>query len=191
MKRRKALKNISLYISGTLVVPTSSIMLNSCSNPSKELDWIPKNLNNDEAFLLTEIANTIIPTSEYPGAIAVGVPYEVESYVFNVYEEENISKFRDGINKFDNFLNNNPSKFSKSFYKSNLSEKTEMLNSIQKNEDSLIRKIYMTLKSLVITSYFRSEVGATQVLKYNGPSILLGKYRGCIPFEEVGKTWAI
>ena len=191
MKRRKALKNISLYISGTLVAPTSSIMLNSCSSPSKELDWIPKNLNNDEAFLLTEIANTIIPNSEYPGAIAVGVPNEIESYVFNVYEVENISKFRDGINKFDDFLNNNPSKFSKSFYESNLSENTEILNSIQKNEDSLIRRIYMTLKSLVITSYFRSEVGATQVLKYNGPSIILGKYRGCIPFEEVGKTWAI
>ena len=49
----------------------------------------------------------------------------------------------------------------------------------------------MSIKNLVVSSYFRSEVGATQVLKYNGPSIVLGEYKGCIPFEEVEKTWAI
>ena len=46
-------------------------------------------------------------------------------------------------------------------------------------------------ESSVANSYFRSEVGATQVLKYNGPSIVLGQYKGCIPFSEVGKSWAI
>ena len=61
MKRREAFKNISLFLSGTLVLPTSSIFLNSCSSPDKELDWIPKYLNNDEAFLLNELSNTIIP----------------------------------------------------------------------------------------------------------------------------------
>ena len=55
----------------------------------------------------------------------------------------------------------------------------------------LIHFIYLKIKSSVATSYFRSEVGAKQVLKYNGPSIVLGDYKGCIPFEEVGKTWAI
>ena len=60
-----------------------------------------------------------------------------------------------------------------------------------KNKDSEIRKAYMSIKNLVVSSYFRSEVGATQVLKYNGPSIVLGEYKGCIPFEEVGKSWAI
>ena len=48
-----------------------------------------------------------------------------------------------------------------------------------------------TYKQSVATSYFRREVGATQVLRYNGPSVVLGDYKGCIPFEEVGKTWAI
>ena len=82
-------------------------------------------------------------------------------------------------------------KSSKSYYDSSLLEKTNILNTIQKNKDSEIRKAYMSIKNLVVSSYFRSEVGATQVLKYNGPSIVLGEYKGCIPFEEVGKTWAI
>ena len=190
MKRREALKNVSLFISGTLAIPTGSILLNSCSNPSKELGWNPKYLNNEEAFFLSELANTIIPNTEFPGALAVGVPLEIEAYVFNVLEEKNISKFRDGLKKLNDFLKNNSSKSSKPFFESNLLEKTEMLNSIQKNENSEIRIIYMSLKSSVITSYFNSEIGATKVLKYNGPSVVLGSYRGCVPFDEIGKTWA-
>jgi len=191
MKRREALKNVSLFISGTLAIPTGSILLNSCSNPSKELGWNPKYLNDNEAFFLSELANTIIPNTEFPGALAVGVPLEIETYVFNVLEEKNISKFRDGLKKLNHFLNNNSSKSSKPFFESNLLEKTKMLNLIQKNKHSEIRIIYMSLKSSVITSYFNSEIGATKVLKYNGPSIVLGSYKGCIPFDEVGKTWAI
>lgn len=190
MKRREALKNVSLFVSGTLAIPTGSILLNSCSNPSKELEWNPKYLNNEEAFFLSELANTIIPNTEFPGALAVGVPLEIEAYVFNVLEEKNISKFRDGLKKLNDFLKNNSSKSSKPFFESNLLEKTEMLNSIQKNENSKIRIIYMSLKSSVITSYFNSEIGATKVLKYNGPSVVLGSYKGCVPFDEIGKTWA-
>lgn len=190
MKRREALKNVSLFISGTLAIPTGSILLNSCSNPSKELGWNPKYLNDNEAFFLSELANTIIPNTEFPGALAVGVPLEIETYVFNVLEEKNISKFRDGLKKLNHFLNNNSSKSSKPFFESNLLEKTKMLNLIQKNKHSEIRIIYMSLKSSVITSYFNSEIGATKVLKYNGPSVVLGSYKGCIPFDEVGKTWA-
>ena len=117
----------------------------------------------------------------------MGVPLEIETYVFNVLEKKNISKFRNGLKKLDDFLNNNSSK---SFFESNLLEKTKMLNSIQKNKNSEIRIIYMSLKSSVITSYFNSEIGATKVLKYNGPSVVLGSYKGCVPFDEIGKTWA-
>ena len=49
----------------------------------------------------------------------------------------------------------------------------------------------MKMKSDIIVTYFRSEVGAKEILKYNGPSVVLGSYKGCIPLEDVGKTWAI
>ena len=189
MERREAFKNISLFVSGSLIVP--STLLNSCSPSVKELNWKPKYLNNSEAFFLNEISNAIIPNTEYPGAIAVGVPSEIEEYVFNVLEENDISKFRNDLNKFDIFLNDNSNKFSKSFYDSILSEKTDMLNSIQIESESEIKNVYLKIKSSVATSYFKSEVGATQVLKYNGPSVVLGQYKGCIPFSDVGKTWAI
>ena len=47
MKRREALKNVSLFVSGTLAIPTGSILLNSCSNPTKELEWNPGDIFKD------------------------------------------------------------------------------------------------------------------------------------------------
>ena len=185
MERREAFKNISLFVSGSLIAP--STLLNSCSPSEKKLTWKPKYLNNKEAFFLNEISNAIIPNTEYPGAIAVGVPKEIEEYVFNVFEESDISEFRNDLNQLDNYLNSSTNKF----YESTLSEKTKILNSIQTQSESEIRNIYLKIKSSVATSYFKSEIGATKVLKYNGPSVVLGQYKGCIPFNEIGKTWAI
>ena len=54
MKRREAFKNLSLFVYGSLTLPTSSL-LNSCSPVSKEVNWNPKYLNAEEAFFLTEI----------------------------------------------------------------------------------------------------------------------------------------
>ena len=150
--------------------------------------WLapPEYLEIENAFFLTELSNTVLPNTEFPGAVALGVPTEIEKYVFNVYDEEDVSKFTEDLNILKTYL------FENSYYDLTLSEKTSLLNSIQKmKRNKKIRKIYMSFKKLIIESYFLTEVGATQVLKYNGPSVVLGDYRGCVPFGEIGKTWAI
>ncbi len=188
MKRRDAFKNLSLFVYGSLTIPASSL-LNSCSPSSKKVDWNPKYLNEDEAFFLNEISNTIIPNTEFPGALVVGVPKEIEDYVFNVFENDKIKNFRNELNQLNDYLNNSDRE--KTFYESSLKEKVDILNKLQESNKKPYKNIYLKIKSSVATSYFRSEVGATQVLRYNGPSVVLGDYKGCIPFEEVGKTWAI
>ena len=113
----------------------------------------------------------------------------IRAIKFNVFENNKIENFRNELNQLDEHLNN--SNREKTFYESSLKEKVDILNNLQKSNKKPLRGIYLIIKSSVATSYFRSEVGAKQVLKYNGPSIVLGDYKGCIPFEEVGKTWAI
>ena len=120
MKRRDAFKNLSLFVYGSLTLPATSL-LNSCSPSSKKVDWNPKYLNEDEAFFLNEISNTIIPNTEFPGALAVGVPKEIEDYVFNVFENDKIENFRNELNQLDDHLNNSDTE--KSFYKSSLKER--------------------------------------------------------------------
>jgi hypothetical protein len=186
MKRRESIKTISSFVCGTIIIPSSTLMMNSCSSPGQELSWLPEFLENENAFFLTELSNTVLPNTEFPGAIALGVPQEIEKYIFNVYDEKDITKFIEDLNTIKIYLIEN------NFYELILSEKTILLNNLQKmKRNKKIRKIYMSFKKLIIESYFLTEVGATQVLRYNGPSVVLGDYRGCVPFGEIGKTWAI
>ena len=186
MKRRESIKTISSFVCGTIIIPGSTLMMNSCSSPGQELSWLPEFLENENAFFLTELSNTVLPNTEFPGAIALGVPQEIEKYIFNVYDEKDITKFIEDLNTIKSYLIEN------NFYELILSEKTILLNNLQKmKRNKKIRKIYMSFKKLIIESYFLTEVGATQVLRYNGPSVVLGDYRGCVPFGEIGKTWAI
>ena len=60
-----------------------------------------------------------MPNTEFPGAIAVGVPSEIESYIFNVLDSEDLLEYRRKMKDFDNYLNDNPD-FSESFYQSNM-----------------------------------------------------------------------
>ena len=186
MKRRESLKKISALLYGSLAIPSSSLLINSCSSPNKEIKWKADFLNPEDAFFLNELCNTVIPNTEFPGALALGVPSEIEKYVFNVYDEKKINKFLSDLTLLKENL------IEKNFYESILSEKTTILNSIQKlKRNDKIRRIYMSFKKIIIESYFLTEVGATQVLKYNGPSVVLGEYKGCVPFSEIGRTWAI
>ena len=91
MKRRESIKTISSFVCGTIIIPSSTLMMNSCSSPGQELSWLPEFLENENAFFLTELSNTVLPNTEFPGAIALGVPQEIEKYVFNVYDKEDLS----------------------------------------------------------------------------------------------------
>jgi len=46
---------------------------------------------------------------------------------------------------------------------------------------------FSVIKELTIFGFYTSEVGASQVLHYNP---IPGKFNGCVPLGEIGKTWA-
>ncbi|HET6567933.1 MAG TPA: gluconate 2-dehydrogenase subunit 3 family protein [Rhodothermales bacterium] len=45
-----------------------------------------------------------------------------------------------------------------------------------------------TMKELTLVGYYTSEAGATEELRHVP---IPGRYDGCIPFSEVGRTWAV
>lgn len=47
---------------------------------------------------------------------------------------------------------------------------------------------FATMKELTVVGYYTSEIGATQELRYLA---VPGPYRGCIPFTEARRTWAV
>ncbi|HUG39845.1 MAG TPA: gluconate 2-dehydrogenase subunit 3 family protein [Longimicrobiales bacterium] len=47
---------------------------------------------------------------------------------------------------------------------------------------------FRTMKELTVVGYYTSEVGATVELRHEA---VPGRHEGCIPYERVGRTWAV
>lgn len=45
-----------------------------------------------------------------------------------------------------------------------------------------------SMKELTLVGYYTSEAGATQELRHEP---VPGRYEGCVPFSEIGRTWAV
>ena len=143
---------------GGLIIPSSTLLINSCTSPNQELNWVPEFLEIENAFFLTELSNTVLPNTEFPGAVALGIPEEIEKYVFNVYDEDDISKFMEDLNSLKTYL------FENSYYDLTLSEKTSLLNSIQKmKRNKKLGKYICHLKSLSLNHIFLQKL---ELLKY-------------------------
>ncbi len=57
----------------------------------------------------------------------------------------------------------------------------------QRGEDGGRKPFFSQMKELVLIGYFTSEIGVTQELKH---FVATDRYEGCIPFEEIGRTWS-
>lgn len=189
MDRREAIKRTGLLMGGVVFAPSILGVLKGCT-ATPGLDWEPTLFSNRQAQLVTSLADVILPEDDTPSASQAGVPAFIESMVKEVYNEEQRQAFLDGL---DNFGEESSIELEAEFFDSTDELKYEYaygLNRFALEEgrggDGGTPFILM-FKELTMLGYFTSEPGATQVLRYLA---VPGKYEGCIPFEEVGRTWA-
>lgn len=187
--RKEAIKRTSFLLGGVIFAPNIVGLLNGCT-PDQTTEWKPELFNEYEANLVTTLADVIMPKDDYPSASEVGVPSFIESMVSTVYNEEQRELFLKGLNDFGSIAQSTLQiDFSESL------EEDRYRFTYQQNETALEMRsestnepsFFLMFKELTILGYFTSEVGATQVLRYEA---VPGYYSGCMPFDEVGKTWA-
>lgn len=186
--RREAIKRTAMIMGGAVTAPTMMGILNGCT-VSNEPNWTPAFFDKNQAVTIMDIVDIIIPTTDTPGALDVGVPKFIESMIQDVFKEEDRLKFLNGLADFQNSVKE---KHGNSFVKLDAEVKLEIVSglngsSIKSSERNGMEWFYMTVKEMSVSGFCLSEAGATQVLKYDK---VPGEYKACIPFEEVGKTWA-
>lgn len=186
MERREAIKRTAAIMGGVIFAPSILGVLKGCT--ATDDPWKPVLFNSSQADLAKTLSETIIPETDTPGAIEVGVPGFIEKMVNEVYTEEQRIAFLEGLDSFDSECVNETGK---SFADLSSDEKLEYayeMNRIALTDQTAgIPHFFLQFKELTMVGYFTSEVGATQVLRYEP---VPGFYDGCIPFEEVGRTWA-
>jgi hypothetical protein len=173
-----------------VATPTLVGVLNGCK-ATPELTFKPVFLTEDQARLVAEVAEIILPKTDTPGAKDVGVPGFIDVMLKDCYKKEDQDRFLSGLSEFDNEAK---TAFGDTFLDLDPARQAEH---VKKIHDAAIaaaqsgevkdRPFILMVKELTVTGFFTSEVGATQVLQY---APVPGAYHGCVPLAEVGKTWA-
>ena len=191
MNRRELLKLIAVITGST--VAGGEFFLSGCK--SKDAGPADFFTGKDISFF-DEVAETILPKTNTPGAKEAEVGKFMTSYSADCYDELQRKTLKDGIGK----LNEASEKMNKvSFLEATAVQRQSLLTEIDAeakkyNEDNKGKSgkdnppHYFTLmKQLVLFGFFTSKPGVTQVLRYMP---VPGKYEGCIGYKEGETSWA-
>jgi hypothetical protein len=189
MNRREALNRVALLFGGTIVGGTA--FLEGCKTADKKMA-VGLPLTKEQIAFLDEIAETIIPATDTPGAKEAKVGEFMQTMVTDCYDENDQKVFLEGLNKVNEASDK---KFQKDFMTISPEQRKELLTEVDKEakEYAKARKkedpnhYFSLMKQLTLLGFFTSEVGATKALRYVA---IPGKYEGCIPYKKGDKAWA-
>lgn len=178
MERREAIQRTVLIMGTALTPGIATAILGGCT-PKVELNWSPKFLSLEEADLTGQIADRIIPRTETPGALDVGVDQFIDRMLMEVYSEEDGSDYRQGLVRINA---RSKDQFGKEFVRLDPEEMDTILGKFEFEND----KVFQISKELTLIGYFTSEEGMKSNFEYRP---IPGKYDNCVDFNPGDKVW--
>jgi len=178
MERREAIQRTALLMGTALTPGLATAILGGCA-PKVELNWTSQFLSGEEAFVAGQIADRIIPRTETPGALDVGVDQYIDKMLLDVYSKEDGNSFREGIKKLNSSSKDH---FGRKF--TNLSP--EEMDSMLKKFESEDERVFRISKELTLIGYFTSEEGMKSNFEYRP---IPGGYEDCVDHKSGDKVW--
>jgi hypothetical protein len=185
INRREAISRVALLMGGAVL--GADAFLSGCKTNTAGVSFSA----SDIAFL-NEVAETIIPATNTPGAKEAKVGEFMQVMVNDCYEEKDQKTFMEGIKKLDEA---SKKANGKGFVESDATARKNLLialdkeakefNKTKKEDES--KHYFSMMKELTLTGFFTSEVGATKALRYVA---VPGKFDGSFPYKKGDKAWA-
>ena len=182
MNRRDALKYTGTAFGFAVTGGTFAAFLQSCQADSGDPSgWTPSTFTKSQVEMIGAIADTMIPTTDTPGAKDLKVHQFIDYFVSNALGEEDQAQAKEGMGLLEEYLGKD---YAKSSAEDQMA-KLKALNdeAIAAKEPDPVKGTYMELKGLIINGYFTSQEIGMEVLNY---SPVPGPYKGCVPLAEVG-----
>ncbi len=182
MDRRTAIKKTGLLFGATLTISTGASILQSCLNKQRNIGWEPKFMSINNALLVNDITNILIPDTNIPDKVKNVIPKYLDEILMNYSLKEEQDNFSNGIESFDIRCEKDMGAI---FMDCNSQQKITFLKEEEKQfVASEHPTFYGTLKQLVFESLFQTEHGITQFLDFNP---VPGGYSGCVPLSDIDK----
>ena len=186
--RREALRRAAMLLGGVLSAPAIAGVLAGCDSRTADGTW--RALTSEQGELVATIAEHIIPETDTPGARAAGVHVFIDKMLAGHYGDEDRKRVLKGLEDFDERARRD---CGRPFIRCSADEQRAMLTRVDQEafaEAAGRRETpwFRTIKELTVLGYYTSEVGATQELKHVA---VPERFEGCVPFTQVGRTWAV
>ena len=187
MNRREALSSVAVLLGGTLI--GAEAFLSGCKNASTNVVAFTP----DDIAFLNEVAETILPKTDTPGAKEAKVGDFMAVIVKDCYKPTEANVFMEGMTALK--LKDSKAKIGKSFMEATAEERHQLLVELDAEQKAFQAKkkpediphYFRMMKELTLWGFFTSEVGATKVLRYVA---VPGKYEGCVDYKKGDKAWA-
>ncbi|MDC8829822.1 gluconate 2-dehydrogenase subunit 3 family protein [Alteromonas gilva] len=164
--------------------------------------------SDDDLSLMSEIAETIVPRTDTPGAKDAKCAAMMAVFVADCYTPVQQQTFKDGLTKIDQA---SMKQFDAPFLALSKVQRHELLSALDQqakahnaeygiwgaatqkpssrdaDDTGPVPHYFTLMKQLTLYSFFTSEVGATKVLRYVG---IPGKFDGDMPYEKGDRAWA-
>jgi hypothetical protein len=188
--RREALRRTAILLGGVLSAPAIAGVLAGCDSRGADGTWTPRALNKEQGKLVATIAEHIIPETDTPGARAAGVHVFIDTMLGEHYPADDRQRVLDGLADVDARARR---ECDRSFLDCNADEQRAVLVRIDQEAFAVVPERsdvhwFRTLKELTLLGYYTSEIGATQELRHVS---VPGRFDGCVPFTQIGRTWAV
>jgi hypothetical protein len=187
MERRELLKKIAI-LTGAAVVG-GEFLLTGCKNNSTPAIHL---FSEAEISLLDEIAETIIPATDTPGAKAAELGKFMDIMVKDCYTVAEQKSFKEGLQSINTF---SVKQTQKPFLENGAADKEKVLIALEKEAKKFNQEkkegtpahYYTMMKQLTLWGFFTSKTGMTETLRHNP---VPGEYKGDVPYKKGEKAWS-
>ncbi|PHR91767.1 MAG: hypothetical protein COA69_11330 [Robiginitomaculum sp.] len=177
-----------MVVCGTGTLATSLAGCGSASeSPQKIIASSGGEFTDAHRVFLTQLSDILIPQTDTPGAVIAGAAQKVELVLSDMLPDDERAKWLNGLDEIHTVLD---TRVGGNFLKASQANQTNAVKKLDRAayaENSTAPKAYRTIKKALATAYYYSEPGATEELRYDP---VPGDWRACVPFSEIGRTWA-
>jgi len=174
--RRDALQRLTLLLGGVLSAQLTAGLMGQVINLGPSVS-----VSAEQQKLLAEAADTIIPTTDTPGAKEAGAEQFIVRVMRDCYVREDKEKFYAGLARLEEDCRE---QYHKGFAELDAAQRKELMTKTAKSN----KAFFLRLKELTVAGYFCSEIGASKALEYLP---IPGRFEGDVPYQAGQKAWTL
>jgi len=207
MKRRDAIKNLSLSMGYVVAAPTLMNMLSACT--AEGPDWIPEFLSKNQKTVVTHLVDIILPATDISGALDVNVPQFIDKMYENIENENKQKRFNKGsavfIEKYEAMFDKDLSqtkrdeveKLFATHFDLPANQREQVLEQQKKSESEFtgneldmyfMYNFLFSVRQYALFGYYTSEKVGEQILNYDP---VPGSFDPCVPLADIGNSWSL